>query len=115
MCFKTVKKFFVSTEIGLKRFDKCSFKSGEAERSTSSGKDREFGVTVLAGTVRVFQKTWNPKDLLENHPCASQYSDTKFSILARGCTSFHLSALEVTFIKSFPPNLCLHKEFLYRF
>ena len=26
------------------------------ERSTSSGKDREFGVTILAGTGRVFQK-----------------------------------------------------------
>ena len=26
------------------------------ERSTSSGKDREFGVTVLAGTEMVFQK-----------------------------------------------------------
>ena len=54
--FETVKKFLVSTEIGLKRFDKCSFKSREVERSTSSGKDREFGVTVLAGTARVFQE-----------------------------------------------------------
>ena len=50
---------------------------------------------------------------LENPPCASQYSDTKFSILAQGRTSFHLSALEATFIKSFQPNLCQHKEFLY--
>ena len=32
---------------------------------------------------------------------ASQYSDTKFSILAQGHTSFHLSVLEATFIKSF--------------
>ena len=44
------------TEIGLKRFDKRSFNSGEMERSTSSGKDREFGVTVLAGIRRVFQE-----------------------------------------------------------
>ena len=50
------KKLLVSTEIGLKRFDKRSFKSGEVERSTSSGKDREFGVAVLASTGRVFQK-----------------------------------------------------------
>ena len=54
--FKTVKKFLVSTESRIKRFDKRSFKSGEVKRSTSSGKDREFGVTVLAGTGRVFQK-----------------------------------------------------------
>ena len=48
----------MSTEIGLKRFDKLynSLKSGEVERSSSSGKDREFGVTVLAGTGRVFQE-----------------------------------------------------------
>ena len=38
----------MSIEIGLKRFDKRSFKSGEVERSTSSSKNREFGVTVLA-------------------------------------------------------------------
>ena len=43
----------MSTEIGLKRFDKHSFKSGEVERSTSLDKDREFGVAVLAGTGRV--------------------------------------------------------------
>ena len=51
--------------------------------------------------------------LLKNPSYASQYSDIKFSILARGRTSFHLSALEATFIKSFQPNLCRHKEFLY--
>ena len=44
----------MSTEIGLKRFDKRNFKSGEVERNMSSGKNREFG--VLAGTGRVFQK-----------------------------------------------------------
>ena len=44
------------TDIGLKRFDKSSFKSREVEKSTSSSKDREFGVTALAGTRRVFQK-----------------------------------------------------------
>ena len=47
--FQTVKKFLVLTEIGLKRFDKHSFNGGEVERSTSLGKDKEFGVTVLAG------------------------------------------------------------------
>ena len=44
------------TEIRLKRFDKRSFKSGGGERNTSSAKDREFSVTVLAGTGKVFQK-----------------------------------------------------------
>ena len=51
--------------------------------------------------------------LFENPFCASQYSDGKFSILARGRTCFRLSALDATFIKSFQPNLCRHKEFLY--
>ena len=46
----------------MKRFDKRSFKSREAERSEikranmSLSKDRECSVTVLAGTGRVFQK-----------------------------------------------------------
>ena len=53
------------------------------------------------------------QNLLENPSYVSQYSNTKFSILARGRTSFHLSTLEVTFIKSFQPNLCRQKEFLY--
>ena len=43
----------------------------------------------------------------------TKFCDTKFCVLARGRTFFHLSALEVTFIKSFQPNLCRHKEFLY--
>ena len=51
--------------------------------------------------------------LLENPSCASQYSDAKFSVLVRGRTSFHLSPFEGTFIKSFQPNLCRDKEFLY--
>ena len=46
----------LTRSIRLKKFDKSSFKSGKVERSMSSGKDREFGVTVLAGTGRVFQK-----------------------------------------------------------
>ena len=40
----------------MKRFDKISFKSGQVKRSTSSGKDREFCVTVLAGVWDIFQK-----------------------------------------------------------
>ena len=47
---------------------------------------------------------------LENIPCANQYSDAKFSILAsssfsiQGRTSFYLSTLEANFIKSFQSN-----------
>ena len=37
--------------------------------------------------------------LLHNAQCALYYSNEKFSILARGCSFFHLSALEATFIK----------------
>ena len=51
--------------------------------------------------------------LLDNKECASQYSDSKFSILFRGRSKFHLSALEATFIKSLKPNLCKQKEFVY--
>ena len=38
--------------------------------------------------------------LLEIRSCASEYTDNRFSILARGWTAFHLSALETTFIKT---------------
>ena len=45
--------------------------------------------------------------------CALHYSNEKFSILARGRSSFHLSALEATFIKSFDLLLGKQKEFVY--
>ena len=51
--------------------------------------------------------------LLQNPTCAHQYNDNKFSILARGRTSFHLSTLEATYIKTSKPNLCKQKEFVY--
>ena len=51
--------------------------------------------------------------LLDNAQCALHYSNEKFSILARGRSSFHLSALEATFIKSLNPFLCKQKEFVY--
>ena len=50
---------------------------------------------------------------LDNAQCALHYSNEKFSILARGRSSFHLSALEATFIKSLNPLLCKQKEFVY--
>ena len=51
--------------------------------------------------------------LLQNPTCAHKYNDNKFSILAHGCTSFHLSTLEATYIKTSKPNLCKQKAFVY--
>ena len=51
--------------------------------------------------------------LLQNPTCAHEYNDNKFFILARGRTSFHLSTLEATYIKTSKPNLCRQKEFVY--
>ena len=51
--------------------------------------------------------------LLDNAQCAPHYNKDKFSILARGRSSFHLSALEATFIKSPIPLLCKQKKFVY--
>ena len=45
--------------------------------------------------------------------CAHVYNVKEFSILARGHTSFHLSTLEATYIKTSKPNLCKQKEFVY--
>ena len=51
--------------------------------------------------------------ILQSPTCAHEYNDNKFSILARGRTSFHLSTLEATYIKTSKPNLCKQKEFVY--
>ena len=51
--------------------------------------------------------------LLQNPPCAHKYNDNKFSILARGRTSFQFSTLEATYIKTSKPNLCKQKKFDY--
>ena len=52
------------------------------------------------------------KHLAENATCAKNYRDERFSILGRGRTNFHLSALESTYIKIHRPRLCQQKEFL---
>ena len=51
--------------------------------------------------------------LLCNPTCAQHYDDSMFSILAKGRSPFHLSALEATFIKTSNPILCRQKEFVY--
>ena len=50
--------------------------------------------------------------LLQNPTCGREYNDNKFSILAHGRTSFHLSTLETTYFKTSKPNLCKQKEFV---
>ena len=62
---------------------------------------------------RQFHQSAIGQHLLDNAQCALHYSDEKISILARGRSSFHLSALEATFIKSLNPLLCKQKEFVY--
>ena len=51
--------------------------------------------------------------LLQNPTCAREYNDNKVSILVRGRTSFHLSTLEATYIKTSKPNLCKQNKFVY--
>ena len=60
-----------------------------------------------------FHKSAIGQHLLDNAQCALHYSNEKFSILARGRSSFYFSALEATFIKSLNPLLCKQKEFIY--
>ena len=50
--------------------------------------------------------------LLQNPTCAQHYNDSRFSILAQGRSSFHLSALEATFSKISNPALCQQNEFV---
>ena len=51
--------------------------------------------------------------LLDNAQCALHYNNDKFSILAQGRSSLHLSVLAATFIISFNPLSCKQKEFVY--
>ena len=51
--------------------------------------------------------------LLTNQSCTLHYSDDSFSILSKGRSAFHLSALEATYIKISQPILCRQKEFVY--
>ena len=51
--------------------------------------------------------------LLQNPTCAREYNNNKFSIRARGRTSFYLSTLEATYIKTSKLNLCKQKEFVH--
>ena len=62
---------------------------------------------------REFHESAIGQHLFDNAQCALYYNKDKFSVLARARTSFHLSALEATFIKSLNPLLSKQKEFVY--
>ena len=66
-----------------------------------------------SGRTQQFHESAIGQHLLDNIECARHYNNSMFSVLARGRSSFHLSALEATFIKSFKPPLCKQKEFVY--
>ena len=50
--------------------------------------------------------------LLENPNCAHHYADSRFSILARARSDYHLAVLEAIFIVSRNPSLCRQKKFV---
>ena len=52
-------------------------------------------------------------NLMQNPECATQYSNDRFSILAKPRSVFHLSVLKATYIKISKPILCRQKEFVY--
>ena len=47
-----------------------------------------------------------------SYALAQHYDDSLLSILAKGRSPFHLSALQVTFIETSNPILCRQKEFV---
>ena len=104
--FERVYEFFLFTQKRIERFNESRFKSRKVKGRATSSENRKFFVAVMEGTLGVV-------NLLDNAQCALHYSNEKFSILARGRSSFHLSALEATFIKSLNPFLCKQKEFVY--
>ena len=50
--------------------------------------------------------------LIDNPQCAAEYSDGRFSILARGRSMYKLSILEAIFIRLRKPILCRQKKFV---
>ena len=60
-----------------------------------------------------FYESATNQHLLDNTQCALHCSNEKFSILAQGRSSFHLCAVEATFIKFLNPLLCKQKKIVY--
>ena len=101
--FERVYEFFLFTQKRIERFNESRFKSRKVKGRATSSENRKFFVAVMEGTLEKKKKRKRKK----------KKKKKKISILARGRSSFHLSALEATFIKSLNPFLCKQKEFVY--
>ena len=84
-----------------------------ANPPASHNRESPFPLLQNQHTPTTISRIRHWSNLLDNAQCALHYSNEKFSILAWGCSFFHLSALEATFIKSLNPFLCKQKEFVY--
>ncbi len=51
--------------------------------------------------------------LKENPKCGQDFDKGQFSIVARARSDFHLKVLEAVYLKSWSPNLCIQKEYVY--
>ena len=119
--FERVYEFFLLTQKRIERFNESRFKSRKVKGRATSSENRKFFVAVMEGTLGVVKKMLTNSrfvKLLWAYVVFARAGKTlavgqKFSILARGRSSFHLSALEATFIKSLNPFLCKQKEFVY--
>ena len=67
--------------------------------------------SVRTGQFSQDHAVFNRSFKLTNQPCALHYSDGRFSILSKGHSAFHLSALKA--IKVSQPILCRQKELVY--
>ena len=92
-------------------FDVRGFNGGEMKRSTATGKFTTIVFTLYLHCI-CHHCIHSIHCILSIYCIHSEYNDGKFSILARGRTSFHLSALEATYIKTIKPNLYKQKEFV---
>ena len=51
--------------------------------------------------------------LIKDPECPKIYSDNNFRIIRQARSSFHLSILELVYIKTQNPVLCKQKEFIF--
>ena len=59
------------------------------------------------GTIKpIKSKSAIGKHLLNNLECSRNYNDKRFSIVTKGCNTYHLCVLEYLFIKIVKPKLC---------
>ena len=75
--------------------------------------DRQFFRFCKSSNHSVSHYSVIGQHLLYNQLCALQYINDSFSIFFTGRSSFHISVLEATFIRTIQPNLRRQKEFVY--